>query len=599
MPKWNLPYTVHNYTDEEFQKAKTDYVAKYGYSVYLPGWEDVVHIGLEKSFTEDEEIRWGKKDWDSFTPERLSELQAIKAKRKQMYQRLLSSPQPGILQTRGSIITALDNTQDGLSTLSMIIRIAYSVIPRVWGSLLAGPVGWIMTTSDILNLCTHTITPEYASIRNKRIKDKITEKNPFSRKARIRRKAAIFKKPLSSGTVIEALQTTDIAFGYGISLGAIMNLPLDMFFGNIRTLDGQKVTIREPIEQPAFWKNQASLAYKSLTTLFTTDKIFDVATALPLLILSHLTAVAMHVIAPTLDPNNEIVDLESYVSRALIPRKSYLIEVIQEAGDNPMMHLGWPLTGKLDSSITEIAERGAAIASKNFQEYCINNRYNLEGFYAAQRAVDAIHFSMATITDDDSVEYDYIAAEKTTHALLNSGYRFPFYMTFPSGFWEGRNDLPKNDIIQTVLDAYKKHYPYPEWTPEGVFETGPSGLLLAMPNLSRRDSWRDVVAYRDLSGNFILGPATADVANITQLLLEFPEDNLLINPTGPSVDALRRALANRIASYFDDHEANGSTPSLPSFIKWSKDTLGVLYPVNETPREASIIPEILPPPEIP
>lgn len=560
MANWKLPYSIPRFTSEEFEMMRAEYVATYGYTIYVPGWEDIVHLPLERSFTEQEEVRWAAKDWDFFTPARLEELIAIKERRRKMYLRLLGSPQPRILRNRGSILVALDNNQDALSTLSMIIRIAYSVVPLVWKKFLTGPVGWIMTASDILNLCTYVMTPERSALRTKRIKDSITDKNPFSRKARLKRSMKLFREKIGSGTILEALQTTDQVFGYGISLGAIMNLPFDMLAGSVRRLDGKPVTMLQPVKQPAFWKTQAYTAWKSLTTLFTTEKIFDVAEALPLMIMSHLTAVAAHIITPTLDPNNEIVDLDQYMVKALEPKKSYLREIMAESGDDPDGFTGWPLTSSKEASCTAIAGKGFPIATQNFRDWCFKNRYSMEAFYGAQRAVDAAHFMLATVSDDESVEYDYIAAEKSTHSILNAGYRFPYYLTSNSGWWTSEEDYDYNDNLQSVIDREKAIHS------QQLFS------IIGHPKPWTEKEITEAEKYFDVKSDSLAS---------TQIRMFNP------NPIWPRrefkyVDDLRRRIINQTRNYLQDHETNGTTPSTPNFIKWLEENYLVKLPPNET-----------------
>ncbi len=584
MANWKLPYSIPKFTSEEFEQQRAEYIAKYGYTIYVPGWEDIVHLPLEKGFTEQEEVRWAAKDWDFFTPSRLEELKAIKERRRKMYLRLLGSPQPKILRNRGSILVALDNNQDALSTLSMIIRIAYTVVPLVWKKILTGPVGWIMTASDILNLCTYVMTPERAAIRTKRIKDAITEKNPFSRKARLKRSMKLFREKIGTGTIIEALQTTDQVFGYGISLGAVMNLPFDMLAGSVRRLDGKPVTMLQPVEQPAFWKTQAYTAWKSLTTLFTTEKIFDVAEALPLMILSHLTAVAAHVITPTLDPNNEIVDLDQYMVKALEPKKSYLREIMQEAGDDPNKFTGWPLTDTKEASCTRIAGEGYNTAVSNFQKWCYDGRYNLETFYGAQRAVDATHFMLATLGGDDAVEYDYIAAEKATHALLDAGYRLPYNLTLKSGYYTAEEDYNYNDIDINYRDDIDYAYDFPD--NESKFktflvkyytsETIPRPVLIEThtdPVLSR------LKRYGLLNEGILRSTIYTSYQARHHFISLLYTKNLQLSANGVHDIAIPQ-----IIDYLRDYEYIGQTPSTPNFLKYLKETFGILTPQNETPK---------------
>lgn len=582
MGSWKLPYSVPKFTSEEFEKVRADYIAKYGHQVYLPGWEDLVHVPIEQSFTEQEEVRWAAKDWDFFTPERLRILKAIKTRRKNAYLRLLGSPQPHILRNRGTILVAIDNNQDALSTLTTVLRLAYPILPLVLKRLVSGPVGWIMTTADILNLCTRIMTPERPAKATKRLKDKLTDSNPFSKKAKANRLLKFYGRPIGKGEIIEVLQTTDQMFGIGISLGAVMNLPFDIIAGNVRTLMGEKVTVIAPMESEAFWITQAAVAWKSLTTLFTTPSIFaenlegplgplthplsaahyltTLGMGLTMLIASHAVAVAMHVLQPSIILSKHNIDINDVVVKALEPRKSYLREVMEEAGDNPDAHTGWPVNNQLYVSPTDLASQGPAIATKNFQDWCYQHRYREEAFLGAQIASDASLFALANVAGDHAVEYDYISAEKTTHALLNAGHRLPYYLTQPSGWWKKEEDYDyKADVSKKVFD-YAPHI---------------ANLAAVRPQISPhlRSNWLERM-------NQSASVKSEQLAFWQQSQLQgdiFPE-----KPKKTLKDELAETILPNLEKYFNDHDSNGSSPSTPSFLKYLEDDFSVKIPKNTT-----------------
>lgn len=576
MGTWKVPYTVPRFTDAEFEQMKADYVSKYGYTVFVPGWEDIVHMPLDNRLTSTEETHYAAKDWKYFTTDRINEILQIKYRRKQQYLRLLGSPQPHILRNRGSILVALDNNQDALSTLSMIIRIAYSVVPLVWKRLLIGPVGWIMTASDILNLCTFVMTPERAAIRTKRIKDAITDKNPFSKKARLKRSMKLFRQKISTGTVIEALQTTDQVFGYGISLGAIMNLPFDLFFGNVRTLSGEKVTILKPMDSPNFWSRQAGLAWKSLTTLFTTNKIFDVAEALPMLILSHLTAIAFHGIMPSLDPNHKIVNLDQYMVKALEPKKTYLREIMEESGDDPDGFTGWPVTGTEYASCTQIVADGYKTSADHFTKFCTDNPKDLSAMYGAMRAVDAALFTLETLGGPGAVEYDYTSSEKITHALLNAGYRLPWFLTNTSFNYNENYE----DYAGDIQDSDKTKISIPFFQKGGLYFFNEASAKAAgfsyTPVTLTPPSSNDLAAYLEHRTH-------SEIRNSREL--------------GIQTDNIKKEFMQKTTEYLKDYDSEGNTPTIPQFKQFIKDNFNLELPFNPVTEDSEETP--LPAPTLP
>lgn len=565
MGTWRMPYSIPRFTNEEFEKMRADYIAKYGYTVYVPGWDDIIHLPLEESFTDQEEIHWGAKDWDFFTPERLATLKSIKAMRKKAYQRLLGSPQPRILRNRGSLLTAIDNNQDALSTLSMIIRIAMPLLPRVFQRLMTGPVGWIMTINDILNLCSYAMTPERSALRTKRIKDAITDKNPFSTKARYKRAMKIYNTTLTKGNLIEALQTTDQVFGYGISLGAVMNLPFDMAFGFVRTLEGQKVTITKPISKPIKWVSRASLAWKSLTTLYTTEGVLGLIDHAPMLILSHMVSVAMQAAMPVLDPLNIVHVDEGYEVEALQPKKSYLKEVMQEEGDDPEKFTGWPLTNTRWASCTRIASEGAAVASKTFKRYCDDNRYSMEGFYCATRASEGALYALSATSKGGGVELDYLATEKITHAILDAGYRLPWYLWGRYQYWPEYQNAKVEDFSEEIREYVKERLKLYEGLTPQMIRYKYRFQKLPEPLFNQGHDWRDIHTTYQYAKYF----TTADLYYID------------IIPRGTLFSAVWTA----IIKYLTDYEEIGETPTTPEFIRFLKERCGVVLPKCETADE--------------
>lgn len=580
MGTWKMPYSLPRLPQAEFEAMRAAYIAKNGYTIYIPGWEDFIHIPIERPITDQEEIHWKAKDWNSFTQERLTELKTIKERRRLQYRRLLGSAQPSILRNRGSILVAIDNNQDALSTLATLARITVPLLPLVFQKLLEGPVGWVMLTADILNLCTRVMTPERSSLRTKRIKDSITENNPFSQKARTKRGIKFWNSKVTSGNIIEALQTSDQMFGYGISLGAIMNLPFDAASGGVRLLGGEKVSLLRPITKHAEWVKSASTAWKSLCLLYTTDGILGLIDHAPMLILAHVVAVAMQAAMPMLDPLHLITEPESYEVEAMYPTRGYLREVIEEEGDNPDKHIGWPVTNTRWASCVEIAEQGRHVASNTFVNYCYENRYKMEGLVMAKVATEAAYYAVTAAAGESIIETDYIAAEKTTHAILNAGYRLPYNLTLPSDYYQNEADFDYNDILPELKNDVDHIFDWPgnksKIKPEFWIEPNrdfPKGAV-------RQPDKPDAILDHFLNLNFFpVGMQRSTVYSTYQAYVKFVRETFT-RELQQNKDAVHDTAIPGIVEYFNEWDSYGHTPTAPAFVEFLKSKYGINLPKN-------------------
>jgi hypothetical protein len=214
------------FTTEEFDKRRIQYQAKYGNTVNVPGFNDVIHI-LPATKISTEEMaahRWAqKRGLPSTLNEEQLKLLTIK---KFRYLRALSSPAPTWLRTYGSVATAMDNVEDALVTLYWTGRLAVSIAPRLLGK--AVPVlGWALIGSDILNLANLSVWAGALRRGCKSLHGQALKSNPFSAEARAEQALRLKKRTPGFGAILETLQTTDQLFGVGLCLGGLMGLVQD------------------------------------------------------------------------------------------------------------------------------------------------------------------------------------------------------------------------------------------------------------------------------------------------------------------------------------------------------------------------------------
>ncbi|MDO9542689.1 MAG: hypothetical protein Q7J98_10245, partial [Kiritimatiellia bacterium] len=136
---------------KEFRAKKAAYQAKYGQTIYVPGFEDIVHLRRFFPMTVEENNAWVARRYDDIPENRREQIRHEKARKKEKYLAMLSSPTPYIAGCAGTILTALDDAQDAVSTLACIATIGAKIAGAGATKVLAGPIGWAWAASDLMN----------------------------------------------------------------------------------------------------------------------------------------------------------------------------------------------------------------------------------------------------------------------------------------------------------------------------------------------------------------------------------------------------------------------------------------------------------------
>jgi hypothetical protein len=257
MADWTAPFHKPHMPTDEFNELRKKYVEKHGYTVTIPGLEDVFKFKAENPLTAEEQYHWKNKNQSFFDKDRYEEIRYMKQRRKDKFLSMLSSPSPHIFGARAAIITSLDDTQDALSTLSGIGTLAYMGSGALMKKIIKGPLGWLMAAENAINYVTKGLSPELRPMADKPDRERTTEKGAKARQAKVAKTERMLKAGKWQGKLIETAQTTDNIFGTGISLGALMNLPVDFVSGFVRTVALQKVDMKFPTIDIPHWQRVA------------------------------------------------------------------------------------------------------------------------------------------------------------------------------------------------------------------------------------------------------------------------------------------------------------------------------------------------------
>lgn len=445
MADWTAPFHKPHMPTWEFNELRRKYVEKYGYTVTVPGLEDVFHFRAEKPLTAEEQHHWKNKNWKYFDRDRYEEIRYMKQRRKEKFLSMLSSPSPHIFGARAAILTSLDDTQDVLSTLSGIGTLAYMGSSALMKKIIKGPLGWLMTAESGINYVTKSLSPEMRSLSVKPDREKTTEKGAKARQARVKKTERMLRAGKWQGKLIEAAQTTDGIFGTGISLGALMNLPVDFVSGFVRTVAMQKVDMKFPTIDIPHWQRVARQntrdfsALQAIRQTYHTEKrhspvvrtehkggietiLSDTELAQAHVAL-FLSTQVMHMMATTYDPLDCNVPHDTIELKAPAPTNILTLEVIREAGDDPEQGSLWPATGEKWSNARDLVEESSGAMKDNLNAYCGRNSHSEIGRCVSGYSVDAALYNCENFAGPGSVDIENTPTSRIISSLqtLNFG----------------------------------------------------------------------------------------------------------------------------------------------------------------------------------
>lgn len=421
MAEWLAPFHRPRLTDEEFRKRKAEYVAKYGYTITIPGLSDIIKVGTEKKITTEEEKAYHAKDWKYFSEERLEDIRKMKQKRKDRYLAMLASPTPQIVNNAGSLLTALDDCQDAMDTFSCVAIMARIAAPRILGKVFMGPVGWALAATEIVNAVQMLGRMAMSPMVSKRTGEKMTRVNPFTKKAKVARAMRLRRLMPTKGNVVQALQTTKEIFGVGLCLGPLVGLANDITFGTVRTTFKKPPKIKFPKPDIEHWAKAAPRVAKAVGMLWGAPWGTDDDMLLEVFIAGYYAHQVLLPVQQDWNPLDAVEDPHKLIIQAPVPWHPLTREVIEEEGKPMGEVLGWPHSGALWAETEEISNESEAIASENLRNFMERNKHNWRGFAGGALASETAFLSLANLEGEEDVEYDYTAPSKFMVIMLQNG----------------------------------------------------------------------------------------------------------------------------------------------------------------------------------
>lgn len=501
MADWTAPFKLPKWTDEKFEKQKKAYNKKHGYHVTIPALGDIIQLSPFKPLTEKETKLWTgdvkvsemprhdltveeidtwiktkkgspprtralnaeeqrqyKKDLKNQIPsDRRDEIRIEKQRKADRFVAMLASPAPKILRSAGSVMVALDNAQDAIATAGVMGMIAGTVLGPAAAAMLAGPVGMLAGAAALMSMINPMSYMKWPKGRTKKGKDmkrdleKFSDKNPFSKKARVKTAAKMKKFRPGFSNLVEALQVTQNIFGVGLCLGPIMGLVQDVLSGLVRQWGGAQVDykmtpdkyrkefehpsppkpvkiIKEPPPTPKHVQNMMK-DLKSFNAAFATPWKSDELEEAKLMIAANL---ALQVVTPYLADWNafdQVEELADVLVDAPRPSDPLTIEAIQETGHTLDEVCNWPQNGERWITLGDLFDATAQQAAENLTHFAEANKNSELAYIAVQNAHDFALGAIEAIEGPGSVSVEYSRTERILLTILMNGWEYPTDIT--------------------------------------------------------------------------------------------------------------------------------------------------------------------------
>ena len=415
---------MHRFTNEEFTKRKAAYVAKYGYTINIPGFSDIIKLGLDQPPSEKELSQYSSKDPGELSVKRWQEIKKYKAKKKESFMRMMASPSSNWMNNVGTAMTFLDDVNDSLGTISMVCRLAAHMLPKALGKILLGPAGWALTAAEIANIGMTLSRLPMKALKLKPQLHKGLGLNPFSKKAKVSRAAKLRTLRPSKGEIIEALQTTDNIMGVGLCLGPIMGLVTDLAAGAWRLATGKSVDINMPWAGLATHEQLALNVFKACQQLWTGGPELTHEDKTKTILAANMATQVAYPLMQTWDVFDNISDFDAIEIQAPIPRELCSLEILAYHGIGQRQAIGMLSWDKEYATPNDLWDSAEPMINESFHNYCDENKHNQQGLMTAQMGVETIQNMYALTEGEGQVVLDFSHTEKAIHAMFDNGWRF-------------------------------------------------------------------------------------------------------------------------------------------------------------------------------
>ena len=431
--KFEAPVTMPRLTTEEFKAMRAAYVAKHGYRIHIPGFEDVIKWDVTPEPTQQELELYLKKDVTALGAKRYFEIRDLMAEKKEKFLRILASPRPDILIDAASILTTLDDINDALGTLAVVGRIIARKLPPMAAKAIRGPLGWALLGADLVGLAMDLSSLPFKARRLQHELNDAVKGHPLSKKAKLRRLNKLKRLRITKGEAIEALQTTENTMGVGICLGPIMGLLWDIPSGEARELAGKKVTITgiPPIvkELDFSW---AGLVKTFHQAWLSESGIMDIDKTKGFIAMNLATQGAKSYLQGV-SPIDAIQNFDYVELLAPKPKYPSTRHIVGEELGDPDSHIGWVASGLLTMKPEDTLENMLEEVQEELGNWRDRNKQDTAAMVAAQNLVETGPGLLELLEPDEPIDMEYEPVAASMLELMNLNLRFPEDVTDEQG----------------------------------------------------------------------------------------------------------------------------------------------------------------------
>lgn len=384
--------SYQKYVKKDIDQLSAEYIAKYGYTVLIPDFDDVIHYKQDLWMTREERIE----------------------RKSRNLQRLISSPAPEWAKSYASAMTWLDNIQDSMTTGLVLSLLFRKFLPRVFAR--AVPVlGWALAAHDLLTIAVQFGRSPFTPMKAKRALCSFLGQNPGKKKVKRSMAHRLWNMRPNWSAAMEVAQTTDWLFGVGLSLGSIYGYFTDVAFAGYRRLTGEKVRMlkdpmpHELVDITGFKSMQAAAMISSAGQIFDEETHFW----------THITNAGNTILTAPLiysDPPEDYYENPmDVIIPAPEPTNQETRDVITRAGLSIADGVRWPANGGREIPLTELADWQCINAEDAVTDYLIRHDKDWYGYLASQSLSGATEYLLDCMDPGAEIEEEYDAP---THILL-------------------------------------------------------------------------------------------------------------------------------------------------------------------------------------
>lgn len=229
-------------------------------TVEYPGWDDIIKTGPDVIPSKEQKKKmkeWRKRAKDAgFEAMRFDRFKIREAerrigrmpltdeefegskKRQERALRMIRSPTPKTIQTVGSLLTWMDDIQDGLVTTAYLYRVGHmalkKIAPKIALRVGVPGLGYVLLAKDLFDIAKWLKNTQFLRGRGKRQLAQILDALPMGKKLKLSKLGKLRKILPSLREAIQIAQTAETVTGYGLSLGAVVGAGMDTVFGAVR-----------------------------------------------------------------------------------------------------------------------------------------------------------------------------------------------------------------------------------------------------------------------------------------------------------------------------------------------------------------------------